>query len=76
MAPQGCYVAWADIRNTGYSSSEMQAVLLDKARVAVVPGLNQWFGVGAEGYIRISFATSSEILDNALNRIHSTLVNI
>lgn len=76
LAPQGCYVAWADIRNTGYSSSEMQAVLMDKARVAVVPGLNQWFGAGAEGYIRISFATSSEILNNALDRIHSTLVSI
>ena len=76
IAPQGCYVAWADIRNTGYTSSEIQALLLDKARVSVVPGLNKWFGAGAEGYIRISFATSSEILNNALNRIHSTLVSI
>jgi aspartate/methionine/tyrosine aminotransferase len=76
IAPEGCYVTWVDIQNTGLSSSAMQALLLEKAKVSIVPGLNQWFGAGAEGFIRISFATSSEILINALNRIHSTLSNL
>ena len=76
LAPEGCYVAWVDIQNSGLSSSEMQAFLLEKARVSVVPGLNQWFGAGAEGYIRISFATSSEILNKALDRIHSTITTL
>jgi bifunctional pyridoxal-dependent enzyme with beta-cystathionase and maltose regulon repressor activities len=76
LAPEGCYVAWVNIHETGYSSAEMQALLMGKAKVAVVPGLNQWFGAGGEGFIRISFASSSEILNNALNRIHSTLSNL
>lgn len=71
--PQGCYVAFADIRGTGLSSDEMQDVLFRRARVSVVPGLPKWFGPGAEGYIRLSFATSEKILMDALQRIHSTI---
>jgi bifunctional pyridoxal-dependent enzyme with beta-cystathionase and maltose regulon repressor activities len=47
--------------------------MLEKAKVAVVPGLTKWFGPGAEGYVRISFATSSDILMDALNRIEENL---
>ncbi|MFN5910452.1 MAG: pyridoxal phosphate-dependent aminotransferase [Bacteroidota bacterium] len=73
IAPEGCYVAFANITGTGYSSQEMHDLLMDKARVAVVPGLKQWFGNGAEGYIRLSFATSEEVLSEAMSRIHSAL---
>ncbi len=43
--------------------------ILDKVGVAVVPGS----AFGAEGYFRISFATSMENLEDALNRIESAL---
>lgn len=69
IAPEGCYVAFTNISNTNKSSQEMQEFLLNQAKVAVVPGLKQWFGDGAEGYIRMSFATSDEILSEALSRI-------
>jgi aminotransferase/cystathionine beta-lyase len=69
IPPQGCYVAFADIRKTGMSSEEMHQLLLKEAKVAVVPGLKEWFGKGAEGYIRLSFATSEEILKEAFTRI-------
>jgi aspartate aminotransferase len=39
--------------------------LLDKANVAVVPGS----AFGAEGYFRLSFATSMENLVEAISRI-------
>jgi aminotransferase len=71
--PEGCYVAFADIRATGLSSAGMRDLLFQQAKVAVVPGLPQWFGAGADGYIRLSFATSKEILQEALHRIHSTI---
>ena len=73
IPPQGCYVAFADIRGTGISSEEMHQLLLNKARVAVVPGLPEWFGTGASGYIRLSFATSSSILQRAIENITKTL---
>lgn len=43
--------------------------LLDKAGVAVVPGS----AFGCEGYVRLSFATSLEILQDALQRIQKAL---
>ena len=73
IAPQGCYVAFANIEQTHKTSSWMSEFLLHNAKVAVVPGLKQWFGDGAEGYIRISFATSAEILTDALSRIKKAI---
>ncbi|MCC6369939.1 MAG: pyridoxal phosphate-dependent aminotransferase [Bacteroidia bacterium] len=72
-APEGCYVAFANITGTGKTSTQVHELLLNQAKVAVVPGLKQWFGEGAEGYIRLSFATSEEILKEALHRIKKTL---
>lgn len=73
VLPQGCYVAFPDITGTGMSSGEMQELLFNEARVAVVPGLPEWFGDGARGHIRISFATTEEILNTALDRINTTI---
>ncbi len=73
IAPEGCYVAFTDIRQTNLSSAAMHALLLKEAKVAVVPGLKQWFGDGAEGYIRMSFASSEGILREALNRIKKVI---
>lgn len=69
IAPEGCYVAFADISGTNKTSSEIHEILLKQAKVAVVPGLKQWFGEGAENYIRISFATSEDILNDSFQRI-------
>lgn len=69
IPPEGCYVAFANIQDTGLDSAAVHALILDKAKVAVVPGLPKWFGEGAEGYIRLSFATSEEILQEAILKI-------
>jgi bifunctional pyridoxal-dependent enzyme with beta-cystathionase and maltose regulon repressor activities len=73
VAPEGCYVAFTNITATKKSSQEMQEFLLKEAKVAVVPGLKKWFGDGADGYIRMSFATSDQILNEAIQRIKSVL---
>lgn len=73
IAPEGCYVAFPTITATGKSSSEMHNFLLSKAKVAVVPGLKEWFGEGAEGHVRLSFATSKGILEEAFSRIQQSL---
>ena len=48
---------------------ELAEYLLDKAGVALVPGS----AFGAPGYVRISFATSMEILNDALTRLANAL---
>jgi aspartate/methionine/tyrosine aminotransferase len=68
-APQGCYVLFPDISNTGFTASELQSHLIERAKVAVVPGLPKWFGAGAQGHIRLSFATSYDLLDQAFDRM-------
>jgi aspartate/methionine/tyrosine aminotransferase len=71
--PQGCYVAFANIEATGLSAEELCLKWRQEARVAVVPGLPQWFGSRAEGHIRISFATSKSILGEALERVNNCM---
>jgi bifunctional pyridoxal-dependent enzyme with beta-cystathionase and maltose regulon repressor activities len=46
------------------------------ARVRVVPGSPRWFGPGAAGHIRLSLATTSSILDEALTRIEAAWTEI
>ena len=75
-APQGCYVAFANITGTKLSSNQISEILLKEAKVSVVPGLPQWFGTGADGYIRISFATSEQLLLEAFSRMETTLKSI
>jgi aminotransferase len=74
IPPEGCYVAFVNITATNKSSNEIKEILLNNAKVAVVPGLKEWFGEGAEGYIRISFATSADILKEALTRIKNAVI--
>ena len=76
ISPEGCYVAFTDITGTKRTSKEIYQLLLDKAKVAVVPGAKEWFGEGAEGFIRMSFATSEEILGEALHHIKATVNNL
>jgi aspartate/methionine/tyrosine aminotransferase len=67
--PLGCYVAFANITDTGASSEELHQLWLAEAKVAVVPGLPRWFGSRAENHVRLSFATSATILEEAFDRI-------
>lgn len=74
--PQGCYLAFVNIKETGLDSATLYKQLYEVGKVAVVPGLVKWFGKGAEGYIRISFATSHEIMAEALERINNSINQI
>jgi aspartate/methionine/tyrosine aminotransferase len=43
--------------------------LIHEHKVAIIPGLDRFFGPGSIGHIRISVATSKPILDTALDRL-------
>jgi bifunctional pyridoxal-dependent enzyme with beta-cystathionase and maltose regulon repressor activities len=73
LVPQGCYLVFPDISKTGMDAQTLQTILLEKAKVAVVPGLGKWFGERAQGHIRLSFATSEDILKDGLYRISKAL---
>jgi aminotransferase len=65
--PHGAFYAFPCIKNIGLSSEEFAEKLLLREKVAVVPG--NVFGECGEGYIRCSYATSMEDIEEALRRI-------
>lgn len=65
--PQGAFYAFPSIAHTGLNSDQFAKQLLGDAGVAAVPG--HVFGTGGEGYIRCSYAASTERLTEALERI-------
>ncbi|MEX2983084.1 pyridoxal phosphate-dependent aminotransferase [Streptomyces sp. C36] len=70
--PGGGFYVFPDIRGTGFSSSaEFAEWLLTEAGVAVMPGTA--FGPGGEGHIRLSFATSRDVIEEAVGRMARAL---
>jgi aminotransferase len=65
--PQGSFYAFPSISGTGLTSEQFAHRLLQEAKVAVVPG--HVFGMGGEGFIRCSYATSVAHLQEAIERI-------
>jgi len=65
--PGGAFYVFPDISSTGLSSEEFAEKLLIDEQVAVVPG--SVFGKGGEGYIRCSYVTRFELLQEAMQRI-------
>ena len=65
--PYGAFYIFPCIKEFGMTSEEFATKLLEKEKVAVVPG--SAFGECGEGFIRISYAYSIEELKEALSRV-------
>lgn len=65
--PEGAFYVFPSIQSTGLTSEEFCEKLLQKERVAVVPG--NAFGECGEGHVRISYSYSINYLKEALKRI-------
>ena len=65
--PQGAFYAFPDVSSTGLSSEAFARRLLEEEQVACVPGTA--FGPSGEGYVRCSYATGLEDIEEALTRI-------
>ncbi|MEP3668828.1 MAG: aminotransferase class I/II-fold pyridoxal phosphate-dependent enzyme, partial [Roseibium sp.] len=71
--PLGAFYAYPNIKNTGWKAKELASALLEQAGVAVIGGPD--FGILSEGYIRLSYANSTENIIKALARIENLLEN-
>jgi len=65
--PEGAFYMFPSVKRFGRSSKAFAYDLLEQQRVAVVPG--DAFSSYGEGYIRISYACSMDVLERALDRI-------
>ncbi|HYM31644.1 MAG TPA: pyridoxal phosphate-dependent aminotransferase [Candidatus Cybelea sp.] len=69
--PGGAFYAFPNISGTGYSARELQDRWLDEIGVATIAGTS--FGELGEGYMRFSYANSTENIREALRRISGWL---
>jgi len=74
LKPKGAFYAFPNIREFGMDSLTFAEMLLEKAKVAVVPGTE--FGIKGEGYIRLSYATSYEKICKGLDRIERAVAKL
>lgn len=65
--PLGAFYAFPKIGVSGMDEETFAQKLLEEEKVAVIPG--SAFGVGGEGFVRCSYATAYEKIEEALNRI-------
>ena len=73
--PQGAFYIFAKIpEQYGTDDEQFAFELAQKAQVGVTPG--RYFGKGGEGYVRLSYASSTEQLHEALNRITNFVNNL
>lgn len=73
-APEGTFYAFVNIKETGMTAEELSMYLLEECKVVTVPGTA--FGQQGEGYIRLSFATSLEDIEEGIKRIKKGIENI
>ncbi len=71
--PGGAFYVFPSIKKTGLTSEQFAEQLLLEERVAVVPG--SVFGLGGEGHVRCSYASSMESLEEAIKRIGRFMQN-
>jgi aminotransferase len=67
--PRGAFYAFPSIAASGMSSDSFAWTLLEEQEVALVPG--EAFGASGTGFVRASYATAYEDIEEALNRIES-----
>jgi aminotransferase len=65
--PKGAFYAFPNVTATGMDDETFAQKLLEEERVAVIPG--SAFGPGGEGFVRCSYATAYEKIEQALERI-------
>jgi aspartate aminotransferase len=71
IRPGGAFYAFANIKGTGLSSRELQQIMLNELGIAAISGTS--FGAFGEGYLRFSYANSTENIEKAMAKLHAFL---
>lgn len=71
ISPGGAFYAFANTSGTGLESRDLQRIMLDELGIAAISGTS--FGKFGEGYIRFSYANSTENIQKAMGKLHGWL---
>ena len=67
VVPKGAFYAFPNIKTTGWKAKELANTLLNDTGVVTIGGPD--FGILGEGYLRLSYANSTENILKALERM-------
>jgi len=67
VTPKGAFYAFPNIKGTGWKAKELANTLLNDTGVVTIGGPD--FGILGEGYLRLSYANSTENILKALDRM-------
>lgn len=67
VVPKGAFYAFPNIKGTGWKAKELANTLLNETGVVTIGGPD--FGILGEGYLRLSYANSTENILKALDRM-------
>ncbi|HRQ67293.1 MAG TPA: MalY/PatB family protein [Candidatus Syntrophosphaera sp.] len=71
LKPEACYLAWIDFRALGLSDKAIADLLVNKARLALDPGLK--FGDEGAGFQRLNFGCPRSVLAEAVDRLKKAI---
>jgi aspartate/methionine/tyrosine aminotransferase len=72
MTPKGAFYAFADIRELDIPSLELAEYLVKEAGVVLTNGS----GFGCEGFIRLSYATDPDSIEEAMDRMKKAVIKL
>jgi aminotransferase len=64
LTPKGAFYIFLNIKKTGMNSCDFCSYMLEKYKVAMIAG--SIFGNSGEGFVRISYAASDEVLQDVV----------
>jgi aspartate/methionine/tyrosine aminotransferase len=73
VVPKGAFYAFPNIKGTGWKAKELANALLNETGVVTIGGPD--FGILGEGYLRLSYANSTENILKALDRMGEFLAS-
>ena len=71
--PKGAFYAFPNVKKTGWKAKALASSLLEDSGVAIIGGPD--FGILGEGYVRLSYANSTENILKALDRMGEFLAS-
>lgn len=74
QVPQGAFYVFPKVKSFGLSSKEIARRMIDEAGVAVLAGTD--FGSGGEGYLRLCYANSMEVIQESLEKMAAWFMNL
>jgi aspartate aminotransferase len=73
VVPKGAFYAFPNVKRTGWKAKELANTLLNDTGVVTIGGPD--FGILGEGYLRLSYANSTDNILKALDRTGEFLAN-